>query len=334
MNAYYGCLSCQCFCNPSIFSLQRLNDMIFFKGIRDMFFQRTISNPIDCSGIGLHTGKKVEMLLQPAPANTGIVFIRTDVGNIEIEASLANVSSSRYATCLEKNGVSVLTAEHLLAALYALGVDNIKIEMNAEEIPILDGSSAPFVQLIHKAGLKELEEPRLYLVICRPISVKEEEDKRVSIYPCDEYKVTYAIDFEHQILGYQELTASLWGVQAFTEKIAPARTFTLEKEVEVLRKKGLARGGSLENAVVIGEKGILNKNLRFKDEFVRHKMLDLTGDLSLVGKPIKGHVIAYRAGHDLHSRLAQKIIQEKESWYLSRWIEEEQSTSSPLTKTI
>jgi UDP-3-O-[3-hydroxymyristoyl] N-acetylglucosamine deacetylase len=308
--------------------------MIFFNKVRNMFFQRTLSKPINCSGAGLHTGKKVEMILRPAPANTGIVFVRTDAGNIKIEATLANVGSSQYATCLEKNGISISTAEHLLAALYALGVDNVRIEMNAEEVPILDGSSAPFVQLIQKTGLKELTEPRLYIVICRPISVKEEEDKRVSVYPCDEFKVTYAIDFEHHILGYQELTASLWGVQAFAEKIAPARTFTLKREIEVLRKKGLARGGSLENAVVIGEKGILNKSLRFKDEFVRHKMLDLTGDLSLVGKPVKGHVIAYRAGHDLHSQLAQKIVQEKDSWYLSRWIEEEHSTTFSLIKTI
>lgn len=299
-----------------------------------MFFQRTLSNPINCSGTGLHTGKNVEMCLQPAPANTGVVFIRTDAGSMEIEATLNNVKQSQYATCLEKNGLHISTAEHLLAALYALGVDNVIIEMDAEEVPIMDGSSAPFVKLIQKAGLKEQEEPRLYLVICRPISVKEEEDKRVSIYPCDEYKVTYAIDFEHHILGYQELSASLWGVQAFTEKIAPARTFTLEREVETLRKRGLARGGSLDNAVVIGEKGILNKSLRYKDEFVRHKMLDLTGDLSLVSKPIKGHVIAYRAGHDLHSRLARKIMLEKDSWYLSRWIEEEHPAKFHLSKTV
>lgn len=296
-----------------------------------MFLQRTISNPISCSGIGLHTGKKVQLRLTLATANTGVVFVRKDMNDLEIPAMLDHVGKSNYATCLEKNGVHILTAEHLLAALYALGVDNVRIEMDDEEVPIMDGSSSPFVRLIHKAGLKELEEPRLYLVICRPISVKEEDDKRVSIYPCEEYKVTYAIDFEHHVLGYQELTASLWGVQAFTEKIAPARTFTLAREIKVLKKKGLARGGSLENAVVIGEKGILNRSLRFKDEFVRHKMLDLTGDLSLIGKPIKGHVIAYRAGHDLHSRLARKIMSEKDSWYLSHWTEEEHSQSLHLT---
>ncbi len=296
-----------------------------------MFFQKTISNPVSCSSIGLHTGKKIQLRLLPAPANTGIVFVRTDLNDFKIEAILSNIGKSNYATCLEKEGVQISTAEHLLAALYALGIDNVKIEMDGMEVPIMDGSSAPFVHLIHKAGFKELKDPRLYLVICRPISVKEEDDKRVSIYPCNEYKVTYAIDFEHHILGYQELTASLWGVQAFTEKIAPARTFTLEREIEVLKKKGLAQGGSLENAVVIGEKGILNKNLRFKDEFVRHKMLDLTGDLSLMGKPIKGHIIAYRGGHDLHIRIAQKILMEKDSWYLSHWVEEEHSRSYLLS---
>ncbi|MEW5807565.1 MAG: UDP-3-O-acyl-N-acetylglucosamine deacetylase [Acidobacteriota bacterium] len=285
-----------------------------------MYFQRTIRKKVECRGVGLHTGKTVYLSLSPALENTGVVFVRKDMDGFEVKALLANYGKANYATCLEKDGVRINTAEHLLAALYALGVDNIRVEMDGDEIPIMDGSSIPFVHLIHEAGLQEQNEPRLYLVISRPISVEEEEDKRVSIYPCGEYRVTYAIDFEHPILGYQELTASLWGVQAFTEKIAPARTFTLERDIASLRKAGLVKGGSLDNAVVISKNGILNESLRFQDEFVRHKILDLTGDLSLIGRPIKGHVIAYRAGHDLHARLAMKIMDEKKSWYFSRWI--------------
>ncbi len=285
-----------------------------------MYYQKTLSSTTDCRGTGLHTGRNVHLVLCPAPENTGVVFVRKDLDDFEITALLPNLGKANYATCLEKNGVSISTAEHLLAALYALGVDNVRVEIDGSEVPIMDGSSVPFVHLIHKAGLSEQSEPRKYIVITRAISVEEEEDKRVSIFPCNEYRVTYAIDFEHPVLGYQELTASLWGVEAFTEKIAPARTFTLEREIDSLKKAGLARGGSLENAVVISEDGILNESLRFRDEFVRHKMLDLTGDLSLLGRPIRGHVIAYRAGHDLHTRLATKITEEKDSWYLSEWI--------------
>jgi len=285
-----------------------------------MYYQKTLSMKVDCAGTGLHTGKSVKLSLVPAPPDTGIIFVRKDLDDFEIEALFANVSSSSYATCLEKGGARIGTAEHLLASLHALGVDNLRIEIDSDEVPIMDGSSVPFVNLILGAGLVEQDKPRLYMIISKAISVEEEEDKRVSIYPCSEYRVTYAIDFEHPMLGYQELTASLWGVEAFTEKIAPARTFTLEREIYSLRKAGLAKGGSLDNAVVISEKGILNASLRFQDEFVRHKMLDLTGDLSLLGKPIKGHVIAYRAGHDLHTRLAKRIMEQSDSWYLSKWI--------------
>ncbi len=287
-----------------------------------MYYQKTLRRRVDCRGTGLHTGRNVHLVLSPSPENTGVVFMRTDLGDFEIEALLPNLGKANYATCLEKNGVHISTAEHLLAALYALGVDNVRVEIDAPEVPIMDGSSVPFVHLIQEAGIAEQQEPRKYIVITRTISVEEEEDKRVSIFPCSEYRITYAIDFEHPVLGYQELTASIWSVEAFTEKIAPARTFTLERDVDSLKKAGLARGGSLENAVVISENGILNESLRFRDEFVRHKMLDLTGDLSLLGRPIKGHVIAYRAGHDLHTRLASKITEERDSWYLSEWIRE------------
>jgi UDP-3-O-[3-hydroxymyristoyl] N-acetylglucosamine deacetylase len=258
------------------------------------------------------------MTLLPAEAETGIVFVRSDAGGAEIPADLEWAGPSFFATVLEKDGLSVGTIEHLMAALYALRVDDLRIELDGPEVPILDGSSRPFVDLVLDAGTVEHAVPRQYLTIVRPVEVSHEE-KTISVHPCSEYRVTYAIDFSHPRLGYQELTASLWSVEAFAEKLAPARTFAFEREVDVLRKLGLARGGSLDNAVVVGETAILNPDLRFPDEFVRHKMLDLTGDLSLLGRPLRGHVVAYRAGHDLHARLARKIRQSRDCWYLAPW---------------
>jgi len=266
------------------------------------------------------------MRLVPAPAGTGIVFVRKDLAGARIPARLENAGPSFYATVLQKDGATVSTIEHLMAALYALQVDDLEVELDAAEVPILDGSSRPFVTAVEDAGLRELDVVREYIHIVRPISVAH-DDKRISVHPCPEYRVTYAIDFDHPSLGYQELTASLWRADQFNEKLAPARTFTFEHEVEALRKRGLALGGSLENAVVVGREGILNPPLRFADEFVRHKMLDLTGDLSLLGYPLLGHVVAYRAGHDLHARLARAIDQAKDSWYLAPVVELPAETS-------
>jgi UDP-3-O-[3-hydroxymyristoyl] N-acetylglucosamine deacetylase len=212
----------------------------------------------------------------------------------------------------------VSTIEHLMAALYALQVDDLEIELDAAEAPILDGSAKPFVEGILAAGFREHDVARQYLHVTKPLTVTH-EDKRISVHPCSEYRVTYAIDFDHPAVGYQELTASLWRSDQFAEKLAPARTFTFEHEIAALRDRGLALGGSLDNAVVIGKAGVLNPPLRFADEFVRHKMLDLTGDLSLLGLPLRGHVVAYRAGHDLHARLARMIADAKESWYVAPW---------------
>jgi UDP-3-O-[3-hydroxymyristoyl] N-acetylglucosamine deacetylase len=219
---------------------------------------------------------------------------------------------------LQRDGATVSTIEHLLAAAYALQVDDLRIELDGPEVPIMDGSSRPFVDLILEAGRVPLPVVRQYVTLVKPVQVSQ-EDKRIAAYPSPEYRVTYAIDFEHPLLGYQELSASLWQEQAFVEKVAPARTFTLERDVELLRRKGLARGGSLDNAVVLGEDGILNpgRELRFPDEFVRHKMLDLTGDLALLGHPLRAHVVAYRAGHDLHARLARRIWRSADCWYLA-----------------
>ncbi len=283
--------------------------------------RQTLAREASIEGIGVHTGARSRVRLVPAEAETGVVFVRTDAGGVAIPATLEFTGASFYATVLSKGGVTVSTVEHLMAALYALQVDDVRVEIEGPEVPILDGSSRPFVEAILDAGTAEHAVPRQYITIVRPVVVSREE-KRISVHPCREYRVTYAIDFEHPALGYQELTASLWGRDAFAEKLAPARTFTFEREVAALKAAGLARGGSLENAVVLGEDRLLNDGLRFPDEFVRHKMLDLTGDLSLLGFPLRGHVVAYRAGHDLHARLARRIHESRHCWYLAPWTDD------------
>jgi UDP-3-O-[3-hydroxymyristoyl] N-acetylglucosamine deacetylase len=280
--------------------------------------RQTLASAVTIDGVGLHSGRPVRMRLVPAPAGTGIVFVREDAGGVEIPATLDHAGPSFYATVIREGEQTVSTIEHLMAALYALLVDDLRVELDGPEVPILDGSSKPFVDLILRTGRVELDARRDYMTLVRPIAVTL-EDKRIAAYPCREYRVTYAIEFDHPVLGYQELSASLWGEAAFAQKLAPARTFTFESEVEALRRNGLALGGSLDNAVVLGEQGALNPDLRFPDEFVRHKMLDLTGDLSLLGHPLRAHIVAYRAGHDLHARLARRIWNATDSWYLAPW---------------
>lgn len=293
-----------------------------------MIHRRTLASERHLEGVGLHSGAAVRVALKPAPAGTGIVFVRTDLNGVRIPALIENAGPSFYATVLQKDGATVSTIEHLMAALYAMQVDDLTIELNAGEVPILDGSSQPFVAEILAAGFKENDEVRQYIHITRPLIVTHEE-KRISVRPCPEYRVTYAIDFDHPALGYQELTASLWRADQFAEKLAPARTFTFEHEVAALRERGLALGGSLDNAVVVGKEGLLNPPLRFSDEFVRHKMLDLTGDLSLLGRPLRGHVVAYRAGHDLHARLTRTIAEAKNAWYLAPSAEDAVESTAP-----
>ena len=292
-------------------------------------FERTLAGSVSCEGAGLHSGKTCRMTLTPASEGTGRVFVRTDLGGCELAATLGNLGPADHATCLVGPGIRISTVEHLLAALYALGVDNARIEIDAEEVPILDGSAAPFVRLIKDAGILEQAAPRRYITIARPLTLSEDA-KQISVHPCSEFRVTYAIDFEHPALGYQELTADLWGTNAFVEKLAPARTFVLERDVAALKRAGLARGGTLENAIVIGDQGVLGSSLRFGDEPVRHKMLDLTGDLALLGHPLKGHVIAYRAGHDMHTALAQLIAHRSDAWYLAEWGEKAPAPSEGI----
>jgi UDP-3-O-[3-hydroxymyristoyl] N-acetylglucosamine deacetylase len=222
--------------------------------------------------------------------------------------------------------VSVETVEHLLAALTALGIDNVIVELNHPEVPIMDGSAAPFVYLIlNEAGVKRLAAPRRYLKVLRPISLTH-GDKRIALYPSDHFKVTYSISFDHPLLRHQSRTMRITE-ETFVEDIAPARTFGFLKEVETLRQRGLALGGSLDNAIVLGETGVLNNALRFEDEFVRHKILDVIGDLSLVGYPVVGHLVAHRGGHALHTAFAARILEEADAW---RLVEAPAETAVPV----
>jgi UDP-3-O-[3-hydroxymyristoyl] N-acetylglucosamine deacetylase len=276
--------------------------------------QRTLKRPISCAGIGLHSGKKVTLSLKPAPANSGIRFRRTDLGGIEIPASIDHVGAVAYATQLRLGEARVETVEHLLAALVSARVDNAIIELNTPEVPIMDGSSAPFIYLVQESGVKPLNEPRKYLKVLRPVTLAR-GDKRIALYPSDQFKVSYSIAFDHPLLRHQSRSLTM-SEHSFIDEIAPARTFTFLKEVEMLRQNGLALGGSLDNAIVIGDTGVLNSSLRFEDEFVRHKILDLVGDLALVGYPIVAHAVVHRGGHALHTAMAAALLAEREAWQL------------------
>jgi UDP-3-O-[3-hydroxymyristoyl] N-acetylglucosamine deacetylase len=276
--------------------------------------QRTIRRPIACAGIGLHSGNKVNLSLKPAPADTGVRFRRSDLGGVEVAATVAHVGGIDYATGLTRDAVRVDTVEHLLAALVSLGIDNVIVELNSPEVPIMDGSAAPFVYLIQEAGVKQLASVRRFLKVLRPMALSR-GDKRIALYPSDHFKVTYSIAYDHPMLRQQSRTIRL-SEASFVEEIAPARTYTFLKEVEMLRQRGLALGGSLENAVVVGDTGILNNALRFDDEFVRHKILDVIGDMALVGHPIIGHLVAHRGGHALHTAFAAQVLAETDAWML------------------
>ena len=279
-----------------------------------MHAQRTLRRSITCTGIGLHSGNKVTLALKPAPVDSGIRFRRADLGGVEVPATVRHVGGINHATGLARDTVHVDTVEHLLAAFVSLGVDNAIVELNSPEVPIMDGSAAPFIYLIQEAGLKQLTSARRYLKVIRPISLSR-GDKRIALYPSDHFKITYSIAFDHPLLRHQSRTIRL-DETSFIEEIAPARTFGFLEDVEMMRQQGLALGGSLENAIVIGDTGVLNNALRFDDEFVRHKILDVIGDMALVGHPIIGHLVAHRGGHALHTEFAARVLDEMDSWVL------------------
>lgn len=282
-----------------------------------MEFEKTIRRSVSCTGIGLHSGKSVNLRMLPAEENTGVIFRRTDLNGAEIPVKQEFIIQVNYATSISNGTIKVFTVEHLLAALYGLGVNNIIIEMDADEVPIMDGSAAPFVKMLRSAEIKSLDRPNYFLQILEPIESKD-GDRFISVYPSDQFEVSYTISFDHPMLRRQEKTIRVTR-DSFMRQLAPARTFGFLHEIEIMRAKNLALGGSLDNAIVLTEHGVMNDRLRFPDEFVRHKIMDLIGDLALLNYRLLGHFVAYKAGHHLHSELVSKILEHPEKWDLVLW---------------
>lgn len=271
-----------------------------------MRLQRTIKKEIVFSGIGLHTGRHATVKLKPAARDTGIVFYRIDKGAL-IRANIDSVIDTAFATTIGFDGVKIKTIEHLLSAVAGLSIDNLLIEIDGPEIPILDGSSLELTGMLLDGGIAKQGKKMPYIKIIKPV-VYEDAHARVVALPFDGTRISFGINFSHHFLGHQELTIDI-NEANFVKEIAPARTFGFLKDVEMLRANGLAKGGSLDNAVIVGEDGIINKNgLRFKDEFVRHKMLDAIGDMSLIGFPIQGHIMLEKSGHTGNLNFLKKLI--------------------------
>lgn len=278
-------------------------------------FQTTIARAVAAEGIGLHTGVHSRIRLVPAPAETGIVFRRVDLDNFLIEAHGRNVARVSYATSLMKQGVLLSTTEHLLAAVYSCGIDNVFVDIDAIEVPILDGSAEPFMQMLERAGTRKLRRRRRYLKVVKPVEV-EEGGRRIGIYPGNEFRVRCYVDFPHPLVGQQEVEMAV-NPETFRRLLARARTFCFERDIEPLRAMGLIRGGSLENAIVLTNDSVMNGPLRFADEFGRHKALDLIGDLALVGLPLLARVEAHKAGHALHTQLVSRLLADPNAWVIT-----------------
>lgn len=272
-----------------------------------MRFENTVQRAVEASGVGLHSGVPVHIRILPAPVSTGIVFLRTDLDNFAIPASWRHVARVSYATSLMRQGVLLSTTEHLLSVFYSMGIDNAYVEIDNLEVPILDGSGQPFMELIRNAGVRQYRRKRRYLRIRRPVSV-EDRGKRISILPAESFRLTCETDFPHPIVGRQSLELEVTP-ERYAAEIAPARTFGFEYELGQMRNMGLIRGATLDNAVCFTREGVLNPGgLRMADECCRHKALDLIGDLALLGRPLLGHVIAERAGHAMHAALVARIM--------------------------
>jgi UDP-3-O-[3-hydroxymyristoyl] N-acetylglucosamine deacetylase len=274
--------------------------------------EQTIRAAVNCGGHGLHSGAPVQLRILPAAPGSGVVFRRTDLDDFEMEAVSRNVARVSYATSLMKKGVLISTTEHLLSAFIGTGIDNAIVELDNLELPILDGSARPFVEAIRKVGIRKQRRPRTYLRIRRELELRE-GDKFIAVYPADTYSVSYTINFPHPLIGKETFRVDLSDGNYLTE-IAPARTFGFLHEAEAMRQQGLIRGASQENAIVLTRDALMNPPLRFQDEFVRHKVLDLIGDLALLGKQILGNVVADRAGHAMHTALVSRILRDRTFW--------------------
>ncbi len=294
-----------------------------------MIKQRTLKNAIKATGVGLHTGQKVFLTLLPAPIDSGIVFRRVDLNPpVEIEAKAENVGDTTLSTTLMKGDVRVSTVEHLLSAMAGLGIDNAIVEVSAPEVPIMDGSAGPFVFLIQSAGIEEQNAAKKFIRIKRPVSVKD-GDKEASFLPFDGFKVSFSIEFDHPVFRDRKLNASVdFSSTSFVKEVSRARTFGFMNDFEYLRSKGLAKGGSVKNAIVVDEFRILNEDgLRYEDEFVKHKILDAIGDLYLLGNSLIGEFKAHKSGHALNNRSLRQLMADKESWEVVTFEEE----SAPIS---
>jgi UDP-3-O-[3-hydroxymyristoyl] N-acetylglucosamine deacetylase len=277
-------------------------------------YQTTLHKSISCAGVGLHSGSEIHLTLHPAPADSGITFVRSDLAGVAIPALYDLVTDTKLGTSLARDGVArVATVEHLMAALWGCGIDNVTVELDGPEVPVMDGSSEPFVFLIECAGIETQDVARRSIRVLRPVSV-EGEDKRITVHPADALSVRFEIDFENPVVGCQSY--DFIGIDGlFKTELSRARTFGFEAEVAAMHEAGLARGGSLDNAVVIGADRVLNEDgLRFRDEFVRHKVLDCLGDLFLAGARIIGRVDAVRAGHGLNNALLRTLFADRSNW--------------------
>jgi UDP-3-O-[3-hydroxymyristoyl] N-acetylglucosamine deacetylase len=277
-----------------------------------MPFQTTIQHPVEIEGVGLHTAVPGHLRLVPAPVDTGIVFCRVDLDGFMVEAHVHNVARVSYATSLMKQSVLISTIEHLLAALYCSGIDNVYVELDALELPILDGSSKPFIDLLVQAGTRRLRRLRRYIRVVKPLEF-EDGDRRIGIYPANEFSVHCFVDYDHPLIGPQDIELVV-DRETFSRELAPARTFGFVKDFAALREMGLIRGGSLANALVLDDTSVMNGPLRFPDEFGRHKALDLIGDLALVGRPLQARIVAHKAGHALHTQLVTRLLDDHSLW--------------------
>ncbi len=267
---------------------------------------------MSCQGVGLHSGAPVHLRILPSPAGAGIVFRRTDLDSFAIEATGRNVAKVSYATSLMKKGVLISTTEHLLSAFIGMGIDNAVVEIDNLELPILDGSAQPFVEMIVRAGVRKQRRRRSYIRIVKPIELRD-GDKFIAVYPFDGYSVSYAINFPHPLIGSESFEVELSNGN-FLREIASARTFGFLRDRDKMLNMGLIRGASEANAIVLTDSGIQNPPLRFDDEFVRHKVLDLIGDLALLGRRLLGRIVADRAGHAMHTALVTKILRDQSFW--------------------
>jgi UDP-3-O-[3-hydroxymyristoyl] N-acetylglucosamine deacetylase len=275
--------------------------------------QTTISKEIKANGIGLHTGVEVNLALKPAPENTGYIFVRTDLDDFEIPASVEYISHCSYATTLLRKGVVLSTCEHLLSALRGIGIDNCFIELDNIEIPIMDGSSEVFIDLIEQAGIAQQNAPKHFLKVLEKVEFND-GDRKMSVEPSDKFEIECEIDFPHPFINKQTFHFEMKN-GSFGREIASARTFGFTTEIEMLRKANLALGGSLDNAIVLTPEGMLNESpLRFTDEFVRHKILDIIGDFALLGMPLLGKIKAEKSGHAVHASMMSKLLKTESAW--------------------